>query len=139
MPAYVVVPGAKGKFAGIVWGHWMMPKSPTANKTEFLTEAIALAPTGVVSILIDTPYVRPGFEEDPDPFSSQDPDVVAQQVIDLRRALDLLLSRDDIDPKRIAFVGHSFDANCGAILDAVTNGSPLLFSWAIPNRLGISF
>jgi len=45
VPAYVVVPGAKGKFAGIVWGHWMMPKSPTANKTEILTEAIALAPT----------------------------------------------------------------------------------------------
>src|ERR1700756_1312791 len=35
VPAYVVVPGAKGKFAGIVWGHWMMPKSPTAKKTEF--------------------------------------------------------------------------------------------------------
>ena len=119
VPAYVVVPGAKGKFAGIVWGHWMMPKSPTADKTEFLTEAIALAPTGVVSILIDSPHVRPGFKEDPDPFSSQDSDVVAQQVTDLRRALDLLLSRDDVDPKRIAYVGHSFDASCGAILDAV--------------------
>lgn len=119
VPAYLVVPNGKGKFAGIVWGHWMMPNSPTANRSEFLAEAIALAPGGVVSILIDTPYVRPGFKEDPDPFSSQGPDVVAQQVVDLRRAADLLLARDDVDPKRIGYVGHSFDANCGAILDAV--------------------
>ena len=119
VPAYLVVPPTRGKFAGIVWGHWMMPKSPTANRTEFLEEAVALAPAGVVSILIDSPYVRPEFKADPDPFSSQGPDVVAQQVIDLRRALDLLLTRNDVDPKRTAYVGHSFDANCGAILDAV--------------------
>jgi hypothetical protein len=30
-----------------------------------------------------------------------------------------LLARHDVDPKRIAYVGHSFDTNCGAILDAV--------------------
>jgi cephalosporin-C deacetylase-like acetyl esterase len=119
VPAYLVVPRGKGKFAGIVWGHWMMPKSPTANRKEFLEEAVALAPAGVVSILIDTPYVRPGFNEDPDPFSSQGPDVVAQQVVDLRRALDLVLARGDVDPKRTAYVGHSFDANCGAVLDGV--------------------
>ena len=119
VPAYLVVPSGKGKFAAIVWGHWMMPNSPTANRKEFLDEAIALAPSGVVSILIDSPYVRPGFKEDPDPFSSQGPDVIAQQVVDLRRALDLLISRDDVDPQRIAYVGHSFGANCGAILDAV--------------------
>jgi cephalosporin-C deacetylase-like acetyl esterase len=65
--------------------------------------------------------------------------VVAQQVIDLRRALDLLLSHDDVDPKRIAYVGHSFDANCGAILDVVDKRFAAFFSWAIPNRRGISF
>jgi len=27
VPAYLVVPNGKGKFAGIVWGHWMMPNS----------------------------------------------------------------------------------------------------------------
>lgn len=119
VPAYLVVPSGKGKFAGVVWGHWMMPNSPTANRSEFLEEAIALAPVGVISVLIDSPYVRPGFKEDPDPFGSQAPDTVAQEVVDLRRAADLLLARDDVDPKRIGYVGHSFDANCGAILDAV--------------------
>jgi cephalosporin-C deacetylase-like acetyl esterase len=44
---------------------------------------------------------------------------VAQQVIDLRRGMDLLLSRPDVDATRIAYVGHSWDAGSGAILDAV--------------------
>jgi hypothetical protein len=48
VPGYLVVPGGKGKFADIVWGHWMMPNSPTANRKEFLEEAIALVPVGVV-------------------------------------------------------------------------------------------
>jgi len=119
VPAYLVVPDGKGKFAAILWGHWMMPKSPTANRSEFLDEAVAIAPAGVVSLLIDAPYVRPGFKPDPNPLGPQDAEVTQQQVIDLRRGLDLLLSRSDVDAKRVAFVGHSFDAQCGAILDAV--------------------
>ena len=119
VPAYLVLPNGKGKFAGILWGHWMMPKSPTANRTEFLDEAVGLTSAGVVSLMIDAPYVRPGFKPDPNPLGSQDSEVTQQQVIDLRRGLDLLLSRSDVDPKRIAYVGHSFDAECGAILDAV--------------------
>jgi dienelactone hydrolase len=119
VPAYLVAPNRKRRFAAILWGHWMMPDSPTANRSEFLEEAIALAPAGVVSLLIDAPSVRPGFQPNPDPLSSQNADVTAQQVIDLRRGLDLLLAREDVDPQRLAYVGHSFDASCGAILDAV--------------------
>jgi len=119
VPAYLVVPNGKGRFAAILWGHWMMPESPTANRSEFLEEAIALAPAGVISLLIDAPYVRPGFKPDPDPLSSQRSDGVAQEVVDLRRGLDLLLAREDVDPKRVALIGHSFGANCGAILDAL--------------------
>ncbi|WP_158821097.1 S9 family peptidase [Granulicella sp. S156] len=113
VPAYLVVPKQPGKFAAILWGHWLMPKSSTSSREEFLNEAIALAPTGVVSLLIDAPSARPGFKPAPNPV------VTAQQVIDLRRGVDLLLSRPDVDPKRIAYVGHSWDAGTGAILDAV--------------------
>ena len=119
VPAYLVAPSGKGRFAAILWGHWMMPNSPTAKRIEFLEEAVALAPAGVVSLLIDAPGVRPGFQPNPDPLSSQYADVTAQQVIDLRRGLDLLLARDDVDPQRLGYVGHSFDASCGAMLDAV--------------------
>jgi hypothetical protein len=39
--------------------------------------------------------------------------------VDLRRGLDLLVARNNVDAKRIGFVGHSFGAQCGNILDAV--------------------
>jgi len=90
-----------------------MPNSPTSNREEFLNEAIACAPAGVICLLIDAPQVRPGFKPTPNPV------LIAQQVIDLRRGVDLLLLRSDVDPKRIAYVGHSWDAGTGAILDAV--------------------
>ena len=113
VPAYLVIPKGSGRFAGVVWGHWLMPGASNSNREEFLQEAVALAPAGVISLLIDSPQARPGFK--PAPNSA----LVAQQVVDLRRAVDLLLSRDDTDGKRIAYVGHSWDAGAGAILDAV--------------------
>jgi dienelactone hydrolase len=112
VPAYLVIPKGSGKFAAVIWGHWLMPGAANSNRTEFLNEAIALAPTGVVSLLIDAPEKRPGFKP------TDDPAVVAQQVVDLRRGLDLLLSRSGVDAARIAYVGHSWDAGAGAILDA---------------------
>ena len=112
VPAYLVIPKGIEKSAAVIWGHWLMPGAANSNRTEFLNEAIALAPSGVVSLLIDAPDKRPGFE------STDDPAVVAQQVVDLRRGLDLLLSRSDVDAAKIAYVGHSWDAGAGAILDA---------------------
>ena len=113
VPAYLVIPKGSGRFAGVLWGHWLMPGAANANRQEFLKEAIALAPAGVVSLLIDAPQARPNFKSTPNPV------LVAQQIIDLRRGLDLLLSRPDIDATRIAYAGHSWDAGNGAILDAV--------------------
>ncbi|MFZ0738230.1 MAG: hypothetical protein WCA98_02885 [Candidatus Acidiferrales bacterium] len=119
VPAYLVVPAEKGKFAAILWGHWMMPNSPSANRGEFLEEAIILAQAGVVSLMIDAPQVRQGFKLDADPLSSQAAEVTRQETVDLRRGLDVLLTRADVDAKRVAYVGHSFGAIAGAILDAV--------------------
>jgi dienelactone hydrolase len=115
VPAYLVIPKGSGKFAGIIWGHWLMDGAANANRTEFLDEAIALAPSGVVSLLIDDAHVRPGFK----PVPGIGPGLMAQQVVDLRRGLDLLLSRADIDATRVAYVGHSYDSVAGAILDAM--------------------
>jgi cephalosporin-C deacetylase-like acetyl esterase len=113
VPAYLVIPQGTEKFAAILWGHWQMPGAANASKDEFLDEAISLAPSGVVSLLIDSPQHRPGFKPAPNPI------LVAQQVIDIRRGLDLLLSRPDVDVSKIAYVGHSWNAGNGAILDAV--------------------
>jgi cephalosporin-C deacetylase-like acetyl esterase len=40
-------------------------------------------------------------------------------AVDLRRAVDLMLSRSDVDKSRIAYVGHSYGAMLGGILTAV--------------------
>jgi cephalosporin-C deacetylase-like acetyl esterase len=119
VPAYLVVPKGGGKFAGIIFGHWAMKDSPTRNRTEFLEEAVALAQAGAVSLLIDAPLTRPGFKPATQPFDPQDVKDYFQQVMDMRRAVDLLLARKDIDPKRIAYVGHSYNANVGGLLSGV--------------------
>ena len=121
VPAYVVVPEGRGPFAAVLFGHWMMPGSPMRNRREFLEEAVVLARAGAVSLLIDAPYVRPGFvpEKDETRQPEQSSEVARQQAVDFRRGLDMLLARRVVDPKRVAYVGHSFDAHVGAILTGV--------------------
>jgi dienelactone hydrolase len=121
VPATLVVPSGKGPFAGILFGHWMMPRSSFRNKKEFLDEAILLAHSGAVSLLTDAPMVRPGFLPEKDALKAeiQNAEASRQQVIDFRRGLDLLLARDIVDPVRIAFVGHSYNAHTGGILSGV--------------------
>jgi cephalosporin-C deacetylase-like acetyl esterase len=114
--AYLVVPPGKGRFAGIVFGHWSY-----GTRTEFLPEAMLYAEAGVVSLLIDDPGVRPApwrrSAEGTEPLAVRDNYI--QAVVDLRRGIDLLLARSDVDPQRIAYVGHSSGARWGAILSAV--------------------
>jgi dienelactone hydrolase len=115
---YLVTPAKKGRYAGILFGHW-----GEGNSTEFLSEAKLCAEAGAVSLMIDYPWVRSapyrilrqmGFGE-----PEKDLMVFTQAVVDLRRGFDLLLSRTDVDAGRIAYVGHSYGAQWGAILSAV--------------------
>jgi dienelactone hydrolase len=121
VPAYLVVPAGQGPFAAILFGHWMMPGSPLRSRRQFLDEAVVLARSGAVSLLIDAPLVRPGFvlEKDEMRAQVQSAEASRQQVIDFRRGVDLLTARPDVDPTRIAYVGHSYDAHIGGILSAV--------------------
>ena len=117
--AYLVVPQGKGPFPAVIYGHWCMPGSEKENRTEFLDEAIVLAHSGVISLLPDHVTVRPGFVADNAPLNEQQFAVEVQQDINLRRGADLLLAREDVDPKRLAFVGHSCDAQAGAFLSGI--------------------
>ena len=119
VPAYLVVPKGKGPFAAVIWGHWYWDNSPMRNRKQFLDEAVALAQAGVVSLLTDGPVARPGHVESTKPLNEQKPVDLVQQVVDMRRGVDLLLARKDVDPKRIAYVGHSYNAMVGAILSGV--------------------
>ncbi len=122
VPAYLLIPPGNGPFPAIIWAHWLMKGSPLANKDEFLEEAVVLARAGVVSVLIDAPQARNEWVETKGSMLEQvkqQSEAAAQQVIDLRRAVDLLYGRADVDRKRIAFVGHSWDAHVGAILAGI--------------------
>ncbi|MDQ2977520.1 MAG: hypothetical protein M3R69_19180 [Acidobacteriota bacterium] len=119
VPAYLVLPKGKGPFAGVIWGHWYWANSQMRNRKEFLDEAVALAPAGVVSLLTDGPIARPGHVANDEPLNEQENVDLMQQVIDMRRGVDLLLVRKDVDPKRLAYVGHSYNGVVGAILSGV--------------------
>jgi dienelactone hydrolase len=114
--AYLVVPAGQGPFPAVIFGHWCMPGSEKKNRTEFLDEAIALAHSGVISLLPDHVSVHPGFVEDRTPLNEQQIAVEVQQNVNLRRGADLLLARNDVDPKRLAYVGHSCDGSAGGFL-----------------------
>ena len=119
VPAYLVVPGEKGPFAAVIWGHWYWDNSPMRNRKEFLDEAVALARAGVVSLLTDGPVARPGHVEDPTPLNEQQATDLVQQIVDMRRGADLLVARPDVDAKRLTYVGHSYNASVGGFLSGI--------------------
>jgi len=119
VPAYLVVPKGRGPFAGVIWGHWYWDNSSMLNRRQFLDEAVVLAQAGVVSLLTDGPVARPGHVQSKDPLDEQRPADFFQQVMDMRRGVDVLLARGNVDRKRIAFVGHSYNAGVGALLSGV--------------------
>jgi dienelactone hydrolase len=115
--AYLVVPKGKGPFAAVLFGHW-----GNGTRAEFIPEAKIYARAGAVSLIPDYPWDRPQpWRKTPDHFDKPELDREAeiQAVVDLRRGIDLLLARPDVDPKRLAYVGHSYGAQWGSILAAV--------------------
>lgn len=115
--AYLLVSGGKGPFAAILFGHW-----GNGTRAEFIPEAKIYARAGAVSLIPDYPWDRPApWHKTPNHFDKPqvDREIQIQAVVDLRRGIDLLLARPDVDPKRLAYVGHSYGAQWGSILSAV--------------------
>jgi len=111
--AYLVSPGGKGPFAGVVFFHWL--GNVKSDRNEFLDEAIALARQGTVSLLIQGHF--PWIEQ---PSEAQaDRQQIIDQTIEVRRALDLLVSQPHVDRRRIGFVGHDYGAMYGSIVAGV--------------------
>jgi dienelactone hydrolase len=107
---YLMIPPGKGPFAGVVF----VPGAGGTRDT-WLIQAADLAARGAVTLALSTPFLqnqplpgglgpiyqyRIGFVE---------------SVLDIRRALDLLAARHDVDPHRLGVVGHSLG---GAVVAA---------------------
>lgn len=71
-----------------------------------------------MSLLIDAPHVRPP-QRPPFRFTPEDVEHFVQTVVDLRRGVDLLLERGDINRRRLGFVGWSFGSVVAGILAGV--------------------
>jgi dienelactone hydrolase len=111
--AYLVSPKGTGKFAGLLFFHWL--GEVKSDRNEFLDEAIVLAKRGTVSLLMQGyfPWTKQPSE------AQQDRRQIINQVIEVRRALDLLLSQPNIDTKRIGFVGHDYGAMYGSLVGGI--------------------
>jgi predicted esterase len=99
--------------AAMLYVHWYEPASHDSNRGQFVNEAKELARYGVISLLVETMW------SDPDFFlkrtQAEDIQNSIEEVINIRRAMDLLLSQDHVDARRFAFVGHDFGGMYGVL------------------------
>jgi hypothetical protein len=116
VPAYLVVPGGRGPYPAIVYLH-----KGSAGKNQFLSEAISLAGLGVVSLLLDSPFVpRPfGGDQVREDYPGTEREGSIRQVIDILRGLDLLETLPLVDASRIGYIGHSLGAVHGGIVSGI--------------------
>ena len=103
--------------AAILYVHWYEPESRDSNRSQFVEEAKELARGGTVCLLIETLW------SDPDFFikRTQEDDMQnsIEEVVNIRRAMDLLLSQPEIDPARFAYVGHDFGGMYGVLVGSL--------------------
>ena len=106
------VPRGTERKAGLVVMH-----GAPGSARQVAAGSAAMARRGAVVISIDAPFARRGGQMVA--FTEADSAEHVQLVIDLQRAVDVLLARPDVDPARIAFVGGSFGGAVGTMFAAV--------------------
>jgi predicted esterase len=106
-------PEGEGPFAAILYVHWYEPEAQDSNRSQFVKEAKEMAQAGAACLLIETLW------SDLDFFlkRTQDDDMQnsVEEVVNIRRAMDLLLSQPDVDLDRVAYVGHDFGGMYGVL------------------------
>jgi uncharacterized protein len=112
VPALVFVPSGEAPHAGLIVQHGL-----PSRKEDLAQAAADLAGLGAVVIAIDAPFARRGG--DPVAFTRRDREEQVQLIVDLRRAVDLLRSRADVDPDRIGYLGVSYGGAMGGLLAGV--------------------
>jgi dienelactone hydrolase len=111
----LLVPPGEGRRAAVVYLH-----GSGGAPVDLIPLATWMAARGAVTLSVESAYAR---AQGPSPAGVEglrrQRDLEAQTVVDLRRAVDLLGARRDVDPERIGFVGYSAGARSGAILAGV--------------------
>ncbi len=118
VPAFLVVPDGSGPFAGLIFVH-----PGQGSRATFRAEAESLAPSGVVCLTIDAPFADPRHPRPTKPVpyleaAAAEVALYRQFILELRRGVDLLTSRSDVEAGRIGYVGHSYGATLAGPLVA---------------------
>jgi hypothetical protein len=104
----MVVPKSPGPHSGIVLMHGL----PGTAAGAINHQGYEYATLGAVVLAIDAPWTRRGGTPDITPRDSADQ---VQLMQDLRRAVDVLVARPDVDPARIGYQGGSYGGAMGAL------------------------
>ena len=121
VPTLLFEPDGEGPFGGLVLMH-----GAPGTKENFNDWGVYYARYGFVAIAIDAPQFRsdhnighvsmaliwPRFEE-------KDLEEQSQLILDLQRAVDLLLTLETVDPERLAYIGGSYGGAMGGLLAGV--------------------
>jgi len=106
-------PIGKDALAAILYVHWYEPKASDSNRSQFVDEAKEMAHSGAICLLIETLW------SDLDFFlkrtQADDAENSVEEVVNIRRAMDLLLSQPGVAPNRFAYVGHDFGGMYGIL------------------------
>jgi dienelactone hydrolase len=111
--AALLRPEVDGLYPAILYVHWYEPQAPDSNRSQFKEEAQEMARAGAVCLLVETLWTDLDFflkrTQEDDARNS------LEEVVNLRRALDFLLSRPGVDATRLAYVGHDFGGMYGVL------------------------
>lgn len=109
---WLVQPRAEGRYPGLVLMHGV----PGTAKQVMVSYGLPLATRGAVVIAWDAPWARRRGLPDVTPRDSAEQ---AQLIRDLRRAVDVLSTRRNVDSTRIGYVGGSYGGAVGVLCIAV--------------------
>ena len=106
-------PEGEESLAALLYVHWYEPESLDSHRTQFEKEAKEMARVGALCVSIETLW------SDRDFFlkRTQEDDMQnsVEEVINIRRAMDLLFSQPNVDSKRFAYIGHDFGGMYGVL------------------------
>jgi len=119
------VPRGGERKAGIVLMH-----GAPGSARQVAAGGVAFARRGAVVVALDAPFARRGGEMLA--FTEADSADHVQLVVDLQRAVDLLVARPDVDPARIAYVGGSYGGAVGTMYAAV-DARPAAYVLFVPD------
>jgi dienelactone hydrolase len=106
-------PEGDGSFPAILYVHWYEPESISSHRTQFEAEALEMARKGAICMSIETLWSDRDFflkrTQEDDMQNSM------EEVVNIRRAMDVLLSQPNVDSKRFAYVGHDFGGMYGVL------------------------